>query len=176
MINAKNKKAGFTLIELLVVIGIIAVLAGVVVVALNPLERIRESRDNRRLQDVQGVRQAVDLGLADGEINLMGSSSTHATGNSDTDLGAIATDGSTGWVKVSAATGATGLIKYMPALPLDPQGIDSPLDGYEWESDGVDYVIRTPFETPKYQSAYGATDGGAAPLLFETGSKAGLTW
>ena len=169
----RNRK-GFTLIELLVVIGIIAVLAGVVVVALNPLERIRESRDSRRLQDIQGVRQAIDLGLADSQITLAGDGTTHSTGNSDT--GTTAVDG-TGWVGVATVTGATGLSKYMPALPVDPQAAaDSPGNGYTWESDGTDYVLTTGFETQKYQDSYGATDGGPTDTVYETGTKSGLTW
>ena len=37
----------FTLIELLLVVAIIAVLAGVVILALNPAELLRQSRDAR---------------------------------------------------------------------------------------------------------------------------------
>lgn len=58
-------KKGFTLIELLIVIGILAVLAGIVVVALNPAELLRQARDAKRMTDLDGVTSAINLYLAD---------------------------------------------------------------------------------------------------------------
>ena len=43
-----GRKKGFTLIEILVVIAIIAILAVVVFVALNPAQRIKDSKNSRR--------------------------------------------------------------------------------------------------------------------------------
>ncbi len=40
-----NKNKGFTLIELLIVIGIIAILATAIIIAVNPGQRIQEARD-----------------------------------------------------------------------------------------------------------------------------------
>jgi type IV pilus assembly protein PilA len=42
-------KAGFTLIELLIVIGVLAILATVVVLVLNPTEMFKQARDSQRL-------------------------------------------------------------------------------------------------------------------------------
>ena len=47
----KNKQ-GFTLIELLIVIAIIAILAGVVFVSLNPSQRFKDARDATRWKAV----------------------------------------------------------------------------------------------------------------------------
>ncbi len=55
-----NKKA-FTLIELLIVIAIIAIIAGVVFVALNPLQRFKDARNSRRYADTQSIVDAVRL-------------------------------------------------------------------------------------------------------------------
>ncbi len=60
----KNKK-GFTLIELLIVIAIIAILAAVVFVALDPLTRFQDSRDSSRWQDVSAVANAIKLDQVD---------------------------------------------------------------------------------------------------------------
>jgi len=175
----KNMNKGFTLIELLVVITIIAVLAGVVLVALDPLERVRESRDSRRQQDLQNVRQALDLALTDSEIVLAGDTTTSATGASNTDGGVIdAVAGgavNTGWVKFTVPTGMEGMQRYIPSLPLDPQGVNAPCaGGYLFASDGTKYELNTCFETTKFQALY-TTDGGSDVAVYEIGNGPGLT-
>ena len=54
----KNTK-GFTLIELLLVIGIIAVLAIVVFVSLDPVKRFSDARDARRVSDLQSMQKLI---------------------------------------------------------------------------------------------------------------------
>ena len=54
-----NNKKGFTLIELLLVIGIIAILAGIVIVAINPTKQLADSRDAQRRSDVNTILNGV---------------------------------------------------------------------------------------------------------------------
>ncbi len=55
----------FTLIELLIVIAIIAILAAVIFVALDPLTRFRDSRDAARWTDVESIAHAIELDQVD---------------------------------------------------------------------------------------------------------------
>lgn len=55
-----NVKA-FTLIELLIVIAIIAIMAGVVFVTVNPLARFQDARNSRRAADVESIVSAVRM-------------------------------------------------------------------------------------------------------------------
>jgi prepilin-type N-terminal cleavage/methylation domain-containing protein len=59
-----NKPKGFTLIELIVVIAIVAILVTIVVVAINPAEQLARSRDTKRISDLDALRTALNLYLA----------------------------------------------------------------------------------------------------------------
>lgn len=59
MKNKKNKIKGFTLIEILVVIGIIAILAAVVIIAINPAKHFAEANNSTRSANVNAILNAV---------------------------------------------------------------------------------------------------------------------
>jgi len=65
---AKNK--GFTLIEILVVIGIIAVLAAIVLVALNPARQFALARQSERSSNTNAVLNAIGQYIADNQGDL----------------------------------------------------------------------------------------------------------
>jgi prepilin-type N-terminal cleavage/methylation domain-containing protein len=60
-----KSRGGFTLIELLIVIGLIAILAGVVFVALDPLTRFADARDGRRNADTAAFVSAIRVDQVD---------------------------------------------------------------------------------------------------------------
>lgn len=61
----KSLQKGFTLIELLVVMGILAVLLGVVLVAINPARQIGQANNTKRQSDVAAILNAIGASAAD---------------------------------------------------------------------------------------------------------------
>ena len=65
MKNVLSRKRGFTLIEVLVVIGIIAILATVVLVAVNPGRQFAQARNTQRVSNVNAILNAIGQNIAD---------------------------------------------------------------------------------------------------------------
>lgn len=90
-----TKNRGFTLIEILVVIGIIAVLATVVIVAINPARQFAQARNSQRQSNINTILNAVGQNLADnkgvwkcdngsgGNVYFSAASTTIGTGGSN---------------------------------------------------------------------------------------------
>ena len=77
-------RKGFTLIEILVVIGIIAVLAAVVLVAVNPARQFKLARDSQRVSNVTAILNAVGQDIAEHRGIFYCGSSTQALPSSST--------------------------------------------------------------------------------------------
>lgn len=102
------RKNGFTLIEILVVIGIIAILAAIVLVSINPAKRFQDARNSQRRANVESILSAVQQDMVD---NKGISTCTTITNSPKT----ITSDTATG-VDLSGC-----LSKYLSILPVDPK-------------------------------------------------------
>ncbi len=56
---------GFTLIEILITMGIIAVLAGIVLIAINPARQFKQAHDTTRESNINAILNAVGENIAD---------------------------------------------------------------------------------------------------------------
>jgi len=64
------KEDGFTLIEILVVIGLIAILAAIVIIAINPARQFAQGRNSQRTSNVNAILNGVGQYIADNKGNL----------------------------------------------------------------------------------------------------------
>ena len=119
-----RKQKGFTLIELLIVIAIIAILAAIVFVALDPLSRFQSARDAQRWSDVTAILDAAKLHQVDNGGTYLAAISGLVAGNNYT-VGTCTTGGDTGCTAKTtqaACADLSGLATagYLPAVPYDP--------------------------------------------------------
>ena len=61
----QSARRGFTLIEILVVIGMIAILATIVIIAINPARQFAQGRNSQRVSNVNTILNAIGQRIAD---------------------------------------------------------------------------------------------------------------
>jgi len=113
---------GFSLVEILVVVALIAILATITIVAINPAKNFADTRNTQRSADVSTILNAVTQYTAEAD-----------QGNTIADLGTIptcptATEIGTGTGLVNLTT--TLVDEYVVAIPMDPSEGTAENTGY----------------------------------------------
>jgi len=123
----QTTKRGFTLIELLLVIGIIAILASIVIVAINPTKQLGQARNAQRRADVNTILNAVYQYSIDNNGSLPTVTPTIPTGTSTANAKMIcASDVTDANCSANSPIGGGGVNlrqlsgAYIVSLPRDP--------------------------------------------------------
>jgi prepilin-type N-terminal cleavage/methylation domain-containing protein len=124
-LNKKIANQGFTLIEILIVIGIIAILAAVVLIAINPARQFAQANNSQRIANINALLNAVGQYMADNQGALPAN--------------IIAT-------KRNLADGAADICddvvpEYIPALPVDPTVTTGPVEESACDDYDTEYTI-----------------------------------
>jgi prepilin-type N-terminal cleavage/methylation domain-containing protein len=122
-------KSGFTLIEILVVIGLIAILAAIVLIAINPGRQFAQARNSQRESNVNTILNAIGQNIADnkGIFTCAGIGTSIPSSSDPDDALNIGTDG--GLVDLGCLTPTY----IASSIPFDPT------DGSE---EDTEYTIR----------------------------------
>lgn len=142
-----NKKKGFTLIEILVVIGIIAVLAAIVIIAINPARQFAQARNTQRVSNVESILSAIGQRVADNKGIFAGTFGAYtcpalavSTASSSIVLGAGAVPAGAPVPTINLSCLAP---TYVPSFPTDPDTTwsVSPYTGYDVSVDATGRIM-----------------------------------
>ena len=122
MKNFSRNQKGFTLIEILLVVAAIAILAGIVIVAINPGKQLGDARNADRRSGVTTILNAVYQYSIDNNGTLPAGITASSTEVCASDAASC-----TGFIDLSVLT-VNG--KYLVGIPSEPQKVNANGAGY----------------------------------------------
>jgi prepilin-type N-terminal cleavage/methylation domain-containing protein len=142
----QRTQAGFTLLEVLLVVAIIAILAGIVIIAINPNKNPGDTRNSQRLVDVNTILNGTYQYVLDNNGSLLpvgGRTGAVAISTTPTEIcsSAVAVTMCTGLVDLNVLT-MNG--KYLVGIPKDPScptGCTANGTGYNISKDANNRVV-----------------------------------
>jgi prepilin-type N-terminal cleavage/methylation domain-containing protein len=158
----KTNHSGFTLLEILLVVGIIALLAGIVIVAINPARQLAQVRDTERKSDIKQIDGAITQYYIDNGSYPPGLDSSTATEVCNTGSLSTTTDPGNPF-DCGSLIDLTYLVPtYLTAIPADPSTATA---------QGTSYKIALNASSNIYTEA---TDNEIASII-TIGSNTGVT-
>ncbi|MGI5827916.1 MAG: type II secretion system protein [Patescibacteria group bacterium] len=138
-----HKHSGFTLVELLVVIGVIAILAAIVLVAVNPGRQFANARDTQRQSDLYAITNAIYQYVAEHQGNLPDTDGDPLTDSFPEE--AVCIGSAVGCFDLANAGdgGDTIVPTYIPEIPTDPSENQPGETGYFISRDENNRIIAS---------------------------------
>ncbi len=184
-----SKNKGFTLIELLIVITILALIASITVIAINPADIFKRTRDSQRISDLDSIRTAINFYIVNTFSSNLGDPTktySHIANVSCLSRQSIATTSQlvngTGWIPVNLLS--LGITPPLSKWPVDPSPTTATGDPsyyyvYLTNSTSSTFEITANMESDQYSNGGSndveSKDGGKIPDLYEIGTEFILT-
>lgn len=126
------RERGFTLLEVLLVVALLGILAGIVILAINPSKQIADTNNAQRRVDVNTILNAVYQYAIDNNGTIPSSITGTAT-----DICATGGD-CTGIIDLTVLTTDS---EYLVSIPTDPTGSDANSAGYQIATTTGDRIV-----------------------------------